>query len=76
MITDEQMQSFIDPDGNLLVALNNAYQAGVEAEREACDVIGHRIVFKQIQGASDEYMVGKEMAVHQYQLAIRARSNK
>jgi hypothetical protein len=75
MITDEQMQTFIDPDGNLLVALNNAYQAGVEAEREACYVIGNGIYLKKIQGASDEYMTVNEMAVNQYQLAIRARSN-
>jgi len=52
-----------------------AYDAGALAEREACADACDEVHARPIQGAHEEYMAGKEMAIQQCARAIRMRSN-
>lgn len=58
------------PNGCLGVDLRRA----IFAEREACETACRAVVHRPIEGASDDYMDGKEMALVQCQRAILARN--
>lgn len=51
------------------------WEAATLAERAACAVACEDVHIRPIQGAHEEYMDGKEMAVMQCARAIRMRSN-
>ena len=56
-------------------AFEYAETAAILAEREACARVCEVVHVRPIQGAHEEYMVGKEMALQQAARAIRMRSN-
>ena len=64
------------PYDSMRVFAQDAWNAAVEAEREACaKVCDEQKVPDQILGAHPDYIEGKRMAFSQAASQIRARSN-
>ena len=55
------------------VRLLSAREVTVAAEREACAEACESVHLRPIQGAHEEYLAGKEMAIQQCARAIRRR---
>ncbi len=58
---------------DVAAAIAAAQSAGARAEREACAEACEAVHVRPIQGAHEEYLAGKEMAVQQCARAIRLR---